>query len=164
MEVSESSLTRVNVTNIAILRGLAALSYQEALLQLCLETIDFHHECLKRGIDDGRHLFVFESRTDVLGCCGFHRYIWGPRDTCWASWFFVNPEFRKPGVAPIMFLSLLDECRRAGFKRLYAETPSSNERYSRIALHLPKAGFTLAATLSDYYGPGIDQLMFRYDL
>jgi GNAT superfamily N-acetyltransferase len=163
---SNEALRRVNLLDIPRFRELAQESYHDSLLMLCLETIDFHEQCLRYGLDDGRQLYLYTLRdgTRVAGCCGLHRYIWGPRDICWASWFFVRPEYRKSGVPQKMFLALLNQARNQGFKRLFVETPTAHPSYSRISLLLPRLGFVLEARFSGFYAPDVDQLIFSMRL
>jgi RimJ/RimL family protein N-acetyltransferase len=134
------------------------------LLPLCIATLDFHEQCLKYGLDDGRTLFVVDHDGHNVGGCGLHHFIWGPKDICWASWFFVAPEFRQPTVALSMLRGLFREARLRGFGRLYVETPANDPDYARVAAYLPRAGFTHEASVRDFYAPDVDQLIFLLKL
>lgn len=158
------ALRPAEIGDVAQLRELARAAYPDTLLSLCLETLDFHEQCLQHGLDDGRSLFVLERQAQPIGGCGLHRYIWGPRDVCWGSWFFIAPQFRRPGLALLMFRALVCEAKAMGFTRLYVETPAADPHYARLALYLPRGGFKLEASLPDHYAPGVDQLIYSLRL
>lgn len=146
------------------LRALARKSYASGLLPLCIATLDFHEECLRHRLDDGRSLFVFERSGQAIGGCGLHRYIWGPRDVCWGSWFFISPGFRNAGAAQRMSRLLLAQAVSRGFVRMYVEASSPHENFGRLAFQLQRYGFELQATLPGFYAPNVDQLLFRRQL
>lgn len=157
-------LRAAKTEDMPLLRELARISYAPSLLRQCLATLAFHEQCLKYGLDDGRTMFVYEHGGQDVGGCGLHHFIWGPPDVCWASWFFVAPQFRQPTIALGMLYGLLHEARSRGYGRIYIETPTSDPDYARVATYLPRAGFTLEARIVDFYAMHIDQLIFRLDL
>lgn len=146
------------------LTRVAAASYPPSLRPLCLETLDFHARCLEAGLDDGRLLFSLRLHGETIGGCGLHRYIWAPPTICWGSWYFIHPEFRDPQRALFMFRCLKAAALERGFEWFYVETPSADPEYARVSRYLPRAGFSLVGQLTDYYGPAIDQLIFRLNL
>lgn len=161
--IRSHKLRLAGTDDIASLREMAYLSYSPGLRSFCVATLNFHEACLKHGLDDGRFLFTFEYAGELAGGCGLHRYVWGPLNVCWGSWFFIASRFRRPGVALKMFLDLLVEARSRGFSRMYVETPATDD-YANISSQLPRVGFLLEATLPGYYAPQADQLIFRLDL
>jgi RimJ/RimL family protein N-acetyltransferase len=134
------------------------------LVSPCVETLRQHAAARQIGFDDGRLLFT-ASRDDVMiGVCGLHRYIWGPSDIAWLSWFFVAPEARNSTVGLWMFSELLDISQTMGLRALYVETPNGGEEYANVYRYLPRLGFERQACLPNYYANGTDMLILMLPL
>lgn len=140
--------------------SLARRSYSDGLVEACLETLRFHEVCLRIGLDDGRRLFKYVRNGRLAGVCGLHRYLWGPPDCAWLSWFFIDPVFRCGLHAYRMFLALIYAAAMDGIVRLYVETPSDDVDYASVGGYLARLGFVRQAILPDYYRPGVDMLIF----
>lgn len=143
---------------------LAQRSYGSGLVVPCVETLRQHAAARQIGFDDGRLLFTATRSGVMVGVCGLHRYVWGPADVAWLSWFFVAPEARGSSVGLRMFAQLLHVSRNMSLRALYVETPSGGEEYADIYRYLPRLGFERLACVPNYYANGTDMLIFTFPL
>ena len=154
-------LERVNLMDMPEVIAVAQASYNPKLLPLCLQTLNFHAECLRYGLNDGRTLFRLKKSSELVGVCGLHHYLWGPPTACWLSWFFVDPRYRGCWIGFSMFSALVRAARERGFRALFIETPSAHPEYSALKGYLDRIGFTQEASVTDYYEEGVDLLIYR---
>jgi RimJ/RimL family protein N-acetyltransferase len=143
---------------------LARKSVHPTPLPWVIETLEFHRNAAIAGLDDGRSFYKLEERGQIRGLCGLHRYIWGPPNVCWASWFIVDP-IRRHTKAPgrlAMYLFRMARCQ--GFHKMYVETYQGESPYVEIERALPRLGFHLEAVLHDYIEPNVNSAIYVYDL
>jgi GNAT superfamily N-acetyltransferase len=154
-------LEPVTLEDMPEIMAVARVAYGPKLLPLCLETLNFHAECLRYGLNDGRTLYQLRRSGGLVGVCGLHRYLWGPPAACWISWFFIDPSYRGRWIGFSMFSALLHSARERGVRTLYIETPSAHPEYSALKTHLDLVGFTHEASIIDYYEEGVNLLIYK---
>ncbi len=72
----------------------------------------------------------------------------------------IHPDYRRRGVARLLYTAFEDDCRRAGFRTLKAITTLGNE--SSVSFH--RALGWNAAEVEDYAGPGRMRIVFTKGL
>jgi GNAT superfamily N-acetyltransferase len=72
----------------------------------------------------------------------------------------IHPDFRRRGVARVLYTSFEDDCRREGCKTLKAITTLGNEGSVRFHQAM---GWSMAE-VEDYAGPGRTRIVFTKDL
>jgi RimJ/RimL family protein N-acetyltransferase len=155
---------RLTLSDIDAAVALARRAYSVGFLAPAVDTLYFHAACLTHGMDDGRVFYKVEHEGSLIAVCGLHTYIWGTPTVTWLSWFFVDTGFRRRLLSARMMLSLIHVARRRGYQRLYAETSSNDPSYAVVNEYLCRLGFRESACLTDYYAPGVDQLIYCLDL
>ena len=92
--------TQLGTEDIPSALELAKRSVAPIPLPWVISTLEFHSHCLRHGVDDGRRFFLQRHGEHVAGLCGYHRYLWGPPNACWASWFILDPKCHENRVSP----------------------------------------------------------------
>lgn len=72
----------------------------------------------------------------------------------------IHPDYRRRGVARMLYTAFEEDCRRAGYQRLKAITTLGNE--ASVSFH-HALGWTSAET-EDYAGPGRMRIVFTKTL
>jgi GNAT superfamily N-acetyltransferase len=72
----------------------------------------------------------------------------------------IHPDYRRRGVAKLLYAAFEDDCRREGCRELKAITTLGNDGSIRFHLAL---GWTMSE-IEDYAGPGRMRVVFRRDL
>lgn len=68
----------------------------------------------------------------------------------------IHPDYRRRGVARMLYTAFEEDCRRAGYRRLKAITTLGNE--ASVSFH--RALGWEAAEIEDYAGPGRMRIVF----
>ncbi len=119
-------------------------------------------ERLSRGTASG-YDFVFveeEGRVSGYSCFG---PIPGTQASFDLYWIAVHRDRQGAGRGRILLARTEERIRRAGGRRLYAET-SGRPQYRPTRRFYRHAGFRREARLRDFYGPGDDKLIFVKEL
>jgi len=120
--------------------------------------VELVEERLSKGPRSGYHFLFAESGGKTVGYCAY-----GPIACTQASfdmyWIVVAKEHRGRGLGTL----LIDACERAisslGGKRIYVET-SSRKLYDPTRAFYRARGYSEAAVLEDFYGPGDAKVIY----
>ncbi|OQX09383.1 MAG: hypothetical protein BWK76_22280 [Desulfobulbaceae bacterium A2] len=108
------------------------------------------------GVD--YHLLCAETRGRLAGYIGY-----GPIPLtvgCWdLYWIAVDPAQGRHGIGSALLRAMEDELRDRNARQIHIET-SSLPDYQAARDFYTRHGFTLAASLPDFYRPGDDKLLF----
>jgi len=74
-------------------------------------------------------------------------------------WIAVAPEEQRKGLGPQVFARAEAAMRKAGAKRIYVDT-SSSDRYAPTRGFYQRMGFQEDARLPDFYGPGDGKIIY----
>lgn len=115
-------------------------------------------EHLARGPECGYEFLFAESQGELLGyaCYGPVPMTAGSFDL---YWIVVAPSSQGRGVGRLLLRETEAAARRAGARRLYAET-SGRPLYDGTRAFYEAAGFAAEACLEDFYGPGDPKIIY----
>jgi acetoin utilization deacetylase AcuC-like enzyme/GNAT superfamily N-acetyltransferase len=115
-------------------------------------------ERLTKGIRSGYHFVLAERGPSLVAYA-----CYGPIDGTDASfdlyWIAVAPEEQGKGLGAQVYARAEAAMRRAGAKRIYADT-SSSDRYAPTRGFYQHQGFAEQARLSDFYAPGDGKVVY----
>jgi acetoin utilization deacetylase AcuC-like enzyme/GNAT superfamily N-acetyltransferase len=115
-------------------------------------------ERLTKGIRSGYHFVLAERGPSLVAYA-----CYGPIDGTDASfdlyWIAVAPEEQGKGLGAQVYARAEAAMRRAGAKRIYADT-SSSDRYAPTRGFYEQQGFAEQARLPDFYGPGDGKVVY----
>lgn len=123
------------------------------------ETMAYYFKCKQNDIDSGREYFVWRHDGRVRGGVGLHRYLWGPRENVWLSWFAVHPELQGMNVGSMLLSAIEKRAREAGFKKFLVETYDSPDFEKAVAFYKAR-GFSLSGEIKKYLPDGSPMLVF----
>lgn len=112
------------------------------------------------GIDDGRELYVYCEMERIVGITGLHRYLWGPPQNVWLSWFAVDPAMHGQGFGKRLMAATIDLARERGFAQLFIETYSS-PTFARARTFYAARGFEQVGSIQGYMPDGVDMVVYR---
>ena len=75
----------------------------------------------------------------------------------------VAPEEQRKGLGPQVFARAENAMRKAGAKKIYVDT-SSSDRYAGTRGFYQRMGFAEDARLPDFYGPGDSKVIYVKEL
>jgi GNAT superfamily N-acetyltransferase len=101
----------------------AAMNENEA--EWAQDAFEFYFACKGRGLDSGREYCVWRRSGKICGLVGLHRYIWGPRENVWLSWFAVHPQEQGRGFGRALIAKIAERAQEQGYKKLLVETYDS---------------------------------------
>ncbi len=113
------------------------------------------------GDPDYRFLGAYDGDELVGFAC------WGPtpgtEGTYDVYWLVVEPEQQGRGIGS-QLLGAVEERLRAEHGRLVVVETSARPEYAGTRAFYERRGYTRAATVSGYYAPGDDLVIYRKDL
>jgi acetoin utilization deacetylase AcuC-like enzyme/GNAT superfamily N-acetyltransferase len=115
-------------------------------------------ERLTKGIRSGYH-FVLAERGPALVAYACYGPIDGTDGSFDLYWIAVAPEEQGKGLGGQVYARAEAAMRRAGAKRIYADT-SSSDRYAPTRGFYQQQGFAEQARLPDFYGPGDGKVVY----
>lgn len=127
------------------------------------KTMQYHFDCLKHAIDDGRSYYVWQRAQRLCGLVGLHHYHWGPERNVWLSWFAVDPELQRQGYGAALLAAIERIALEKGYDRFLVETYDHDDFASARAFYLAQ-GFAEAGRIDDYIGDGSDMVVFSKTL
>lgn len=74
-------------------------------------------------------------------------------------WIVVHPDVQGQGLGKRLLAKCEEEINKLGGSRVYVET-SSRPQYHPTRCFYERCGYTLAATLADFYAPGDHKFMY----
>lgn len=124
-------------------------------VEIALELVN---ERLSKGAASGYFFSFAERGGSVVGYSCF-----GPIPCTLFSydlyWIAVLPDLRGAGIGKRIIQEAEAEIRRMGGKRIYVET-SSREIYTPTRAFYLRCGYVQEVTLTDFYSPGDDKVIF----
>jgi GNAT superfamily N-acetyltransferase len=123
------------------------------------DTIRFYFECKRHGLDSGRQYYVWRQQGGVRGLVGLHRYLWGPRENVWLSWFAVHPAHQGQNIGSAMLEAVEDLARQAGFRKFLVETYDS-PTFAKARSFYESKGFSQAGRVENYLPDGSGMVIF----
>ena len=115
-------------------------------------------ERLTKGIRSGYH-FVLAERGPALVAYACYGPIGGTDGSFDLYWIAVSPEEQGKGLGAQVYARAEAAMRRAGAKRIYADT-SSSDRYAPTRGFYQHRGFAEQARLPDFYGLGDSKIIY----
>jgi GNAT superfamily N-acetyltransferase len=115
-------------------------------------------ERLEKGVSSGYH-FVFaeaEGRTVAYSCFGHDEMTKSCFDL---YWLVTHNDFRGKGIGKMLLEETYKEARKLGCTMIIAET-SGRDHYIPTRAFYISAGYTLEATIRDYYDKGDDKCIY----
>ncbi len=126
-------------------------------------TLEQHFASRERGIDDGRELFVLANGDSLIGITGLHRYLWGPTDHVWLSWFAVARPMQRRGIGTRMLAETEALAKSRGYSKLMVETYSTPGFAAARAFYHSR-GFEQVGAIRSYLPGGGDMIVFSKQL
>ena len=104
-------------------------------------------------------VFVLQSANKVVGTIGYSSDRFEAANLYWLGWFYVHSAFKEQGHGKFLLNFALDELREIRCRKLYVTT-GSDEFYLPARRLYERAGFFAESVLHDYYGHGVNQLIY----
>ena len=123
------------------------------------DTMDFHFECLKHGVADGREYFVWRQGSKVGGLVGLHHYFWGPEENVWLAWFAVHPGWQRRGVGRRLLQLIERIALDMGYRKLLVGTYRHSD-FDKARHFYAANGFSEMGGVSDYLQDGSDMVVY----
>ncbi|MCQ2821084.1 MAG: GNAT family N-acetyltransferase [archaeon] len=82
--------------------------------------------------------FILEENNKVVGGCGYYPTEGLPEGMCELVKYYLCPEARHRGLGTKIFLHVIEEATKAGYKKIYIE---SFPEFSKAVSIYEKAGF-----------------------
>lgn len=104
---------------------------------------------------------VFLGQVDgiVVGSCQLLR-TWDEPGTFWVFGFYIRPDWQGQGFGRELLRGVIEEVSRVGGTGIVLSVAVPN----RAALDLYLSfGFRIVEEIADFYGPGEDRYMLRWD-
>jgi ribosomal protein S18 acetylase RimI-like enzyme len=123
---------------------------------------DLVTERLSKGIRSGYH-FILAERGSGLVAYACYGPIEGTQGSFDLFWIAVAPEEQRKSLGPQVFSRAETAMRKAGAKRIYVDT-SSSDRYAPTRGFYQRMGFAEEARLPDFYAPGDSKIIYMKEL
>jgi len=123
------------------------------------ESMRFYFACQKHGLNSGRRYYVWRHRKNICGLVGLHRYIWGPEENVWLSWFAVHPAYQEKYIGSAMMDAIEELARQAGHKKFLIET-YEHPTFERARSFYLSKGFSQTGRVENYLRDGSAMLVF----
>ena len=124
-----------------------------------LVALELVQDNLVKGAAESGYFFVFadqDGRTIGYTCYG---PIPCTRSSFNLYWIAVRPECQGRGIGQALMRETEKRMREAGGTRSYIDT-SFKDQYESTRVFYESLGYSLAALLEHYYGPGDDKVMY----
>jgi ribosomal protein S18 acetylase RimI-like enzyme len=115
-------------------------------------------ERLSQGVSSGYH-FVFAEVDGVTAAYACYGQIEMTKSSFDLYWIATHADFRGKGIGKKLLEETYRQAKDLGCTMIIAET-SGRDQYSPTRAFYDSAGFTLEATIADYYDKGDDLLMY----
>ena len=126
-------------------------------------TMSYHFKCMSIGMDDGRDYFVWRSTNRILGLVGLHRYLWGPEQNVWLSWFAVEPTVQRQGHGSALLKAIESVALDHGCRKFYVET-YAHITFANAREFYASQGFSEVGRISNYLEDGSDMIVYGKEL
>ncbi|MBN2183657.1 MAG: GNAT family N-acetyltransferase [Sedimentisphaerales bacterium] len=139
----------------------AAMNEDEA--DWARETFELYFKSRKQGIDSGREYYLWRDDGKIYGLVGLHRYVWGPGENVWLSWFAVHPERQKEGVGGLLLDSIKEKAVQKGYRKLFVET-YSGDTFEKARSFYKGKGFSEVGRIENYLPDGSSMIVFGLNI
>jgi GNAT superfamily N-acetyltransferase len=112
-------------------------------------TMEFHFECLRHKLIDGRSYYIWKEGDSIVGLAGLHNYIWGPKENVWLAWFAVDPAYQGKGYGSRMLSEIEKLAVSMGYKKFFVET-YDNPVFDKARSFYRARGFFKAGLVNNY--------------
>lgn len=125
--------------------------------------VELVEDRLENGESTGYH-FVFAEVDGVTAAYSCFGHIEMTKSCFDLYWIVTHNEFRGKGIGKKLLEETYREAKKMGCTMIIAET-SGREHYAPTRAFYDSAGYTLEATIKDYYDKGDDKLIYikRFD-
>ena len=127
------------------------------------QTMEFYFSCKKHNIQSGRDYYIWRDEGGICGLIGLHRYLWGPEQNVWLSWFAVHPERQGSGAGSALMKALKKRAIQAGYTKLLVETYDS-PTFEKARNFYRARGFFQTGRIENYLPDGSAMLVFEIQL
>lgn len=131
--------------------------------QWARKTMEFYFACRKNNIDSGREYYTWRDDNRICGLIGLHRYLWGPEENVWLSWFAVHPEHQGGGAGSALMDAVKQHAIQLGYKKLLIETYDSPTFEKARNFYLAR-GFHQAGRIDNYLPDDSAMIVFATQL
>ena len=126
-------------------------------------TMEFHFECLRHKLSDGRCYYVWKEGDKIMGLVGLHNYIWGPTENVWLAWFAVDPAYQCKGYGARLLAEIEKLAINKGREKLFVETYDSPVFYKARSFYQAR-GFTESGVVKNYLPDGSSMIVYEKQL
>ena len=123
------------------------------------QAMEFYFSCIKHGIDSGRQYYVWRDDGQICGLVGLHRYLWGPEENVWLSWFAVRGDHQDRGAGSALMDLVKEHAIRACYKKLLIETYDS-PTFEKARRFYRARGFRETGRIENYLPDGSAMIVF----
>jgi ribosomal protein S18 acetylase RimI-like enzyme len=120
--------------------------------------VELVSERLEKGLASGYHFVMAEHYGRLVGYS-----CYGPIACTDANydlyWIAVHPDFQRRGLGRLLMAETEGLIRKAGGRRVYVDT-SQQAQYASTRSFYESCGYTLEATLADFYAPGDGKVIY----
>ena len=120
--------------------------------------VELIEDRLRDGISTGYH-FVFAEVDGVTAAYSCYGHIEMTKSCFDLYWIVTHHDFRGKGIGKKLLNETYREAIEMGCTMIIAET-SGREHYTPTRAFYDSAGYTLEATIKDYYDKGDDKLIY----
>jgi len=142
--------------------NLIALAMNKDEAKWARETMEFYFESRKRGINSGREYYVCRDGDKICGLVGLHRYVWGPEENVWLSWFAVHPDRQGEGIGSLLIGTIKEKAVKK-YRKLFVET-YTQDTFEKARSFYESKGFSEVGRIENYLSDGSSMVVFGMTL
>jgi len=122
-------------------------------------TMQFHFDCRRHEIDDGRTYYVCRQNSAIHGLVGLHHVLWGPEENVWLAWFAVEPACQGQGLGRKLLAAIEKVAVGKGFRKLLVETYEHVD-FAKARRFYENNGFHEAGRIAGYLSDGSAMIVY----
>jgi GNAT superfamily N-acetyltransferase len=155
---AQVQIRQMKKENIAGAADLVARAMNENEGKWADKTMNFHFECMEKGMDDGRDYYLWWQNENIRGIVGLHHYEWGPPENVWLAWFAVDPMLQGQGFGKRLLDAVHEKAGDLGYQKFFIETYLHPDFEKAIRFY-KKYGFTEHGRIDNYLPDGSQMLV-----
>lgn len=159
----EMKLQQMTVNDIDAVVDLIATAMNKDEAAWARTTMEFHFECLKHKLADGRCYYVWKEGGKITGLVGLHNYIWGPKENVWLAWFALDPAYHGKGYGGRLLTEMEKIAINMGYKKFFVET-YDNPVFDKARSFYKARGFAEAGIVKNYLPDGSPMIVYTKQL
>lgn len=98
-----------------------------------------------------------------VGMTGYKPDAWGVPDIGWLVWLYIDPKYKRRGIASRLFEAAQSLMKQAGVRKAYLDVGNADRQRDAIGFH-EQDGFVCEGVLKDYWASGEDFLVYGKNL